>query len=90
MWKKIHNGEINNIFPYQVDLDGIINSAMVYEIGVLKIYVEPLLHSVPIDSKYYMEAQRLINFLQMFFPIPSEYISDDNILREFIGESYFE
>ena len=89
-WDDVRNGETAYVFPFTNEANVILNTAYVYEIGVLKIYVEPLLHSVPIDSKYYMEAQRLINFLQMFFPIPSEYISDDNILREFIGESYFE
>ena len=68
----------------------ILNTAYTYEMGLLRVYAEPLLYSVPIDSKYYNESRRLIDELQMFFPIPSEYISDSNILREFVGESYFE
>ena len=89
-WEDVRNGETKYVFPYTNEADIILNTAYVYEIGILKVYAEPLLHSVPIDSKYYRDARRLIGGLQMFFPIPSEYISDDNILREFIGESYFE
>ena len=90
MWDDVRNGETSYVFPFTNEANVILNTAYVYELGVLKIYAEPLLYSVPMDSKYYKEARRLINSLQMFFPIPSEYISDDNILREFIGESYFE
>lgn len=90
MWEEVRNGETSYVFPFTNEANAILNTAYVYELGVLKIYAEPLLYSVPMDSKYYNEAKRLINALQMFFTIPSEYISDDNILREFIGESYFE
>ena len=89
-WEDVRNGETKYVFPYTSEADAVFNTAHIYEIGVLKVYVEPLLYSVPMDNKFYKEARRLINELQMFFPIPSEYISDDNILREFIGESYFE
>ena len=90
MWKKIHNGEINYIFPYQVDLDGIINSAMVYEIGVLKVYAEPLLFAVSESDETYPEAIRLINLLRNFLPIPSDDVPRDSVLREFIGKSGFD
>ena len=89
-WDKVRNGETKYVFPYTNEANVILNTAYIYEIGVLRVYVEPLLYSVPIDSKYYNEARRLINELQMFFPIPSEYITDTNVLREFIGGSYFE
>ena len=89
-WDRVRNGETKYIFPFTNEANVVLNTAYTYELGVLKVYVEPLLYSVPIESKYYNESRRLINELQMFFPIPSEYISDDNILREFIGESYFE
>ena len=89
-WDKVRNGETKYVFPYTNEANVILNTAYIYEIGVLRVYVEPLLYSVPIDSKYYNEARRLINELQMFFPIPSEYLSDNNVLREFIGGSYFE
>jgi uridine kinase len=89
-WESVRNGEIKYVFPFTNEANVILNTAYIYEVGILKVYAEPLLYSVPIDSKYYKEARRLLNELQMFFPIPSEYISDSNILREFIGESYFE
>ncbi len=90
MWKKIHAGEIKNIFPFQNDIDAIINSALVYEIGVLKTYVEPLLFSVDEKDEMYTEAIRLINLLRNFLPIPSDDIPRDSVLREFIGKSGFD
>lgn len=89
-WDKVRNGEIKYVFPYTNEANVILNTAYTYELGILKVYAEPLLYSVPIDSKYYNESRRLIDELQMFFPIPSDYISDSNILREFVGDSYFE
>ena len=62
---------------------------MVYELGVLKTFVEPLLYSVEPDSPYYNEAVRLINFLRLFLPIPTEDIPKDSIIREFIGGGCF-
>ncbi len=89
-WQSVRNGEELYVFPYQDDSDVIINSATGYEIGVLKTYVEPLLYSVETDSKYYEEAKRLIDFLRVFLPIPSDAVPEDAILREFIGGSFFE
>ncbi len=89
MWSKIKRGEEKYIFPYQDNVDEIINSALVYEIGVLKTYVEPLLFSVTEDDPMYPEALRLINFLRNFLPIPSDDVPSDSILREFIGGSVF-
>ena len=88
-WPNVRAGEEKYIFPYQDDADVTINSAAIYEIGVLKTYVEPLLYSVDSSSPYYEEAKRLINFLRMFLPIPSESIPEDAVIREFIGGSYF-
>ena len=88
-WKKVRDGEEKNIFPYQDDADFTFNTALIYELGVLKTYAEPLLYSVEASSPYYEEAKRLINFLRVFLPIPSEDIPDDSILREFIGKSCF-
>lgn len=84
-WQNVRNGEEKYIFPYIHQADAIINTALAYEVGVLKVYVEPLLLSVSVNSKYYEEARRLIDFLKQFFPIPGEYVSDESILREFIG-----
>ena len=90
MWKRIHEGEKKNIFPFESDIDAIINSALVYEIGVLKTYVEPLLFSVDEKDEMYPEAIRLINLLRNFLPIPSDDIPRDSVLREFIGKSGFD
>ncbi len=85
-WQMVRSGEEKYIFPYVYQADMIINTALAYEVGVLKVYVLPLLHSVGIDSIYYHEARRLILSLQVFFDIPSEYVPNNSILREFIGE----
>ena len=90
MWKKIREGEEKYIFPYQHDVDAVINSALLYELGVLKTYAEPLLFSVEENDEMYPEAIRLINFLRNFLPIPSDEVPKDSILREFIGGSGFE
>lgn len=88
-WRKVREGEEKYIFPYQDDADKVVNSALTYEIGVLKIYAEPLLFSVGENSPYYYEAIRLINFLRNFLPVPSEGVPSDSVLREFIGGSVF-
>ena len=70
-------------------MDAIINSALAYELGVLKTYAEPLLFSVGEEDPIYPEALRLINFLRNFLPIPSDDIPRESVLREFIGGSCF-
>lgn len=89
LWEDIRAGEEEYIFPYQDLADTVINTALVYELGVLKTYAEPLLFSVSEDDPVYPEAIRLINFLRNFLPIPSDEIPRDSILREFIGGSGF-
>lgn len=84
-WGNVRKGEEYNIFPYQDEADAVFNTALVYELGVLKTYVEPLLYSVSMDSPYYDDAKRLINTLKFFLPIPSDEIPKDSIIREFIG-----
>lgn len=84
-WEYVRRGEVNYIFPYIHQADIVLNTALNFEIGVLEVYAVPLLLSVKIDSSYYEEARRLLNFLKEFCPIPSEYVSKDSILREFIG-----
>lgn len=88
-WSSVRCGEEKYVFPYQDDCDVTFNTALIYEIGVLKTYVEPLLYSVDSDSEYYEEAKRLIDFLRLFLPIPSDAVPQDSILREFIGGSCF-
>ena len=89
MWNNIRAGEEKFIFPFQDDADAIINTALVYELGILKTYAEPLLFSVSEEDPAYPEAIRLINFLRNFLAIPSDEIPRDSILREFIGGSGF-
>lgn len=89
-WQKVKDGEDKYIFPYTLDVDAVLNTAYTYEVGVLRVFAEPLLYSVPEDSPYYEKARRLLGILRNFFPITSEYIEDDNTLREFIGGSIYE
>ena len=87
MWPAVRQGEENNIFPYQNDADGYFNSALIYELGILKTYAEPILRQVNPDSPYYGEASRLLDFLSYFLNIPSDKIPPTSIVREFIGGS---
>ncbi len=88
-WKSVRDGEEKYIFPYTDLADVVLNTSYIYELGVLKVYVEPLLYTVKMDSPYYDMARRLLDSLKIFFPISSEYLASDNVLREFIGKSEF-
>lgn len=89
-WGTVKAGEEKYIFPFTEDVDAVLNTAYTYEVGILRVFAEPLLYSIKMDSPYYEEGRRLIGILQNFFPISSEYIEDDNTLREFIGGSIYE
>ena len=89
-WSRVRDGEEKYIFPYQEEADFVVNSALIYEIGALRQYAEPLLYNIDINSPYYEEARRLLRFLNMFLVVPTENIPKESILREFIGGSYFE
>lgn len=89
-WGTVKAGEEKYIFPFTADVDAVLNTAYTYEVGILRVFAEPLLYSIKMDSPYYEEGRRLIGILQNFFPISSEYIEDDNTLREFIGGSIYE
>ena len=89
-WASVRDGEEKYIFPYINKVNKILNTSLIYELGVLKVFVEPLLYSVSAKSPAYNEARRLIHSLKGFFPIPSDYVGEDSILREFIGGSIFE
>lgn len=89
MWPSVRRGEEENIFPYQEEADVMFNSALVYELAVLKQYAEPTLFSVPQDSEEYLEAKRLLKFLDYFLGVSSEDIPNNSIVREFIGGSCF-
>ncbi len=89
-WDSVRKGEEKYVFPFQDEADIIFNSILAYELGVLKTYAEPLLFSVKEDSQEYLTALRLIELLKFVLPIPSDTVPDVSILREFIGNSYFE
>ena len=85
MWPSVRRGEENNIFPFQDSADMIFNSALIYEIALLKPYVEPLLFGVPKDCEEYIEAKRLLKFLNYFLPIPADDVPKTSLMREFVG-----
>jgi uridine kinase len=89
MWPSVSRGEAKHIFPYQEEADAIFNSALVYEMCILKLYVEPLLFGIDKDDINCTEARRLIKFLDSFLGMSSEEIPNNSILREFIGGSCF-
>lgn len=89
MWPSVRRGEDNNIFPYQNNADSAFNSALDYELAVLKNYAEPLLRSVKPFHREYTEALRLTTFLHNFIGIPDQQVPRDSILREFVGGSNF-
>ena len=89
MWYSVRRGEEKNIFPYQEEADVMFNSALIYELAVLKQYAEPVLFSIGKDEPEYEEAKRLLKFLDYFVGIGTENIPYNSILREFIGGSYF-
>lgn len=86
-WDSVQRGEKHNIFPFQENADNLFNSALAYELSVLKPLVEPLLRQVPYGTNEYIEAKRLLALLEWFLPVPSEIIPDNSILREFVGGS---
>ena len=89
MWPSVRRGEERNIFPYQEEADVMFNSALIYELAVLKIYVEPLLFGISPDVPEYQEAKRLLKFLDYFVGIGSENVPTNSLLREFIGGGCF-
>lgn len=89
-WQDVRRGEEKYVFPHQDDANVIFNTFLVYELGVLKTYVEPLLYSVPPEDPEYHTAIRLLEVLKLVLPIPSNDVPKLSILREFIGGGYFE
>jgi len=89
MWDSVRRGEEKNIFPYQEEADAMFNSALIYELCVIKPYVEPLLFAISPEEKEYQEAKRLLKFLDYFLGVGSENIPNNSILREFVGGSCF-
>lgn len=89
MWPSVRRGENRNIFPFQDTADSAFNSALDYELGVLKNYASPILKHVKPHHDVYNEATRLLRFLENFVRIPEKTVPSDSILREFIGDSGF-
>lgn len=89
MWPSVRRGEEENIFPYQESADVVFNSALIYELAVLKQYAEPLLFGIDPSEPEYVEAKRLLKFLDYFVGVDSNLIPNNSILREFIGGSCF-
>lgn len=89
MWNSVRKGEENNIFPFQEEADVMFNSALIYELSILKQYAELILFGIDKESKEYIEAKRLLKFLDYFIGVSSEGVPKNSILREFIGGSCF-
>lgn len=86
-WSSVRRGEKRNIFPYQEHADVMVNTALIYELAVLKPFAEPLLLQIERGASGYVEARRLLAFLKWFLPCSPELVPDNSILREFIGGS---
>ncbi len=84
-WESVRRGEKRHIFPYQENADAMFNSALVYELAVLKPFAEPLLLQVDKDSRQWVEAKRLLTFLKWFRPADTDSVPENSILREFVG-----
>ena len=89
MWPDVRAGEERNIFPFQESADVMFNTALIYELAVLKKYAAPLLAVIDQQVPEYGEARRLLNFLQHIRSMPDDSIPPNSILREFIGNSWF-
>ena len=89
MWPSVRRGEEDYIFPFQERADAMFNSALIYELAVLKPFAEPLLFQIPKDAPEYYEAKRLLKFLSYFLSVPSESLPNNSLCREFVGGSCF-
>ena len=89
-WKSVRAGEDKWIFPYQENADAMFNSALIFELAVIRRYAEPILMCVPQSDPAYSEAYRLLKFLNFFYPIQDKQIPPTSLLREFLGGSSFD
>lgn len=89
-WESVRRGEKRHIFPYQENADVMFNSALAYELAVLKPFAEPLLRQVPHGTREYIEAKRLLAFLEWFLPLDMSLVPQTSIVREFVGGSILE
>ena len=88
-WHNVNRGEERNIFPFQEDADSIFNTSLIYELGVLKYKVMPLLQEISNDEAEYAEAQRLIEILRYFEPISEDLVPANSLVKEFLGGGDF-
>ncbi|MEI6290321.1 MAG: nucleoside kinase, partial [Chloroflexota bacterium] len=86
-WESVRRGEKQHIFPHQENADVMFNSALAYELAVLRPMIEPLLRQVPFGTPEYIETKRLLAFLEWFLEVDLEWVPDNSILREFVGGS---
>ena len=89
MWPSVRRGEEENIFPFQEEADVMFNSALIYELAILKLYAEPILFGIDRECPEYVEAKRLLKFLDYFIGVSPEEVPRNSIIREFVGGSYF-
>ena len=89
MWPSVRRGEEENIFPFQEEADATFNSALIYELAVLKQFAEPILFAIEPDAPEYYEAKRLLKFLEYFLGVSSEHLPNNSLVREFVGGSCF-
>lgn len=89
MWPSVRRGEDQYIFPFQEEADVMFNSALIYELAVLKPYAEAILFGISKDAPEYIEAKRLLKFLDYFISVGSEEIPKNSLMREFVGGSIF-
>ena len=90
MWPSVRKGEEMYIFPFQEEADAMFNSALIYELAVLKLYAEPLLYGIEKGEPEYFEARRLLKFLEYFLPMGSDNLPNNSLCREFVGGSCFD
>ena len=90
MWPSVRRGEERYIFPFQEEADAMFNSAMTYELAVIKQYAEPLLFNIRKGEPGYHEAKRLLKFLEYFLGVSSEELPKNSLCREFVGGSCFD
>ena len=86
-WESVRRGEKDYIFPFQGNADAMFNSALAYELSALKPFAEPILQQVPHSTPAWIEAKRLLAFLEWFLPLELEMVPDNSIIREFLGGS---
>jgi uridine kinase len=89
-WESVRRGEKRHIFPFQENADVLFNSALAYELAALKPFAEPLLRQVPHGTPEFIEAKRLLAFLEWFLPLDISLVPETSIVREFIGGSILE